>query len=69
MLTFGHLTLGEKRTLCKRFVEPSLWLQDQYHKHDELFVMVKRIEETFMNLEPIFCRKVKFMDMMTSQLK
>ena len=44
-------------------------MQDQYHKHDNLLVMVKRIEETFMNLEPIFCRKVKFMDMMTSQLK
>ena len=44
-------------------------MQDQYHKHDDLLVMVKRIEETFMNLEPIFCRKVKFMYMMTSQLK
>ena len=26
--------------------------------------MVKRIEETFMDLGSIFCRKVKFMDLM-----
>ena len=41
-----------------------MWLQVQFHKHDDLLAMVKRIEETFMDLQPIFCRKVKFMDMM-----
>ena len=42
------------------FVEPSLWLQVQFHKHDDLLAMMKRIDETFMDLQPIFCRKVKF---------
>ena len=56
MLTFGHLTLGEKRTLCKRFVEPSLWLQDQYHKHDDLLVMVKRVHGLKCDLLAIILR-------------
>ena len=35
-----------------------------FHKNDDLLAMVKRIEETFITLQPIFARKVKFMDMM-----
>ena len=39
-------------------------MQVQFHKNDDLLAMVKRVEETFTDLQPIFCRKVKFMDMM-----
>ena len=56
------LALREHRTLCKKFLEPSLQLQVQFHKHDNLLAMVKKIEETFVDLQPIFCRNVKFME-------
>ena len=39
-------------------------MQIQFAKHDGLLAMVDKIEETFKGLQPIFCRKVKFMDMM-----
>ena len=58
------LAMGEQRTLCKILVEPSLWVQVQFHKNDNLLAMVKRIEEIVITLQPIFSRKVKFMDMM-----
>ena len=56
--------MGEQRTLCKILVEPSLWVQVQFHKNDNLLAMVKRIEETFVTLKPIFEKQVKFMDLM-----
>ena len=58
------LALGEHRNHCKRFVEPSLWMQVQFAKHDNLLAMIDKIEETFKDLQPIFSKKVKFMDMM-----
>ena len=57
------LAYEEQRTLGKRFVDPSLWLEVQIGRSDNMLAMVDKIEETFKNLQPIFCRKVKSMDM------
>ena len=59
---------GEQHTLCKRFVEASLWSQVLFHQNDNMLAMVIRIEETFVTLRPIFARKVKLMDLMIKDL-
>ena len=63
-LNHDFLSRGDQRTLCKRFVEASIWSQVLFHQNVQLLAMVGKIEETFFTLQPISARKVKFMDLM-----
>ena len=58
------LSRAEQRTLCKRFVDPALWSQVIFFNNDVIATMVKRVEEEFDTLQPLFSRKVKFLDLM-----
>ena len=53
------LSQDEQKTLCKRFVEPTLWSQVIFPKRIGIVYMVKRIEETYDALEPLFSKKNK----------
>ena len=57
------LTRDEQKTLCKKFVEPLLWSQVLFHSGDDMSQKIKRIEETFETLQPMFARKIQFLDM------
>ena len=41
------LSAQEQRTLCKKFVNPTLWSQIEFFRTDNMEVMVKRVEEAF----------------------
>ena len=58
------LSMAEQRTLCKRFVHSTLWSQVVFFQNDNMVTMVKRVEEAFDRLHPLFSRKVKFLDLM-----
>ena len=58
------LSRTEQRTLCRRFVDPALWSQVIFFNNDDMATMVKRVEEMFDKLQPLFSRKVKFLDWM-----
>ena len=58
------LFMADQRTLCKRFVNSTLWSQGVFFTNDNMVTMVKRVEEAFDRLQPLFSRKVKFLDLM-----
>ena len=57
------MTREEQKTLCKKFVEPLLWSQVLFHAGDDMPQMITRIEEIFETLQPMFARKIQFLDM------
>ena len=57
------LSVQEQRTLCKNFVNLSLWSQIEFFRGDDMKVMIKRVEEAFNRLQPLFSRKIKFLDL------
>ena len=59
------LSTEEQRTFCKMFVNPALWSTVEFLRGDNMEVMVKRVEEAFDRLQPVFSRKVKFLELMT----
>ena len=40
------------------------WSQVIFFANDNMVTMVKRVEEAFDRLQPLFSRKVKFLDLM-----
>ena len=58
------LSTEEQRTLCKKFVNLALWSTVEFLRGDNMEVMVKRVEEAFNKLQPVFSRKVKFLELM-----
>ena len=48
------LSIAGQRPLCKRFVEPSLWSQVVFFNSDNMTTIVKRVEERFKTLQPLF---------------
>ena len=58
------LSRAEQRILSKRFVHSTLWSQVVFFQNDNMVTMVKRVEEAFDRLQPLFSRKVKFLDLM-----
>ena len=58
-----YLAFGEQRTLFNIFVEQLLWLEVQFGRSDTLLALLDKTEKTFKDIQPIFCIKVKFMDM------
>ena len=57
------LSVQKQRTLCKKFVKLSLWSQIEFFRGDDMKVMIKRVEEAFNRLQPLFSRKIKFLDL------
>ena len=60
----GAVALREHRTLCKKFLEPSLQLQVQFHKHDNLLAMVNgngKVHGGLAELETLKPQEIKFM--------
>ena len=58
------LSTADQRTLCKKFVSPALWQQVELNRLDTMEVMVRRVEEVFERLQPVFARKVKILELM-----
>ena len=58
------LSRAEQRTLCKCIVDPALWSQVIFFNNDDISTMVKKVEEAFDKLQPLFSRKVKFLNLM-----
>ena len=58
------LSRAEQRILSKRFVHSTLWSQVVFFQNDNMVTMVKRVEEAFDRLQPLFSRKVQFLDLM-----
>ena len=57
------LLTEEQSTLCKKIVNPALWLQMEFLRGDTMEVMVKRDKEAFNRLQPVFSRKIKFLEL------
>ena len=51
------LAIGEQKTLCKRLVEPSLWMQVKFAKQDGLLAMVDKIEENSKTSRPYSAKR------------
>lgn len=58
------LSTDKQHVLCKKFVTPALWQQVELNRGDTMEVMVKRVKEAFDRLQPVFSRKVKFLELM-----
>ena len=58
------LSTADQRTVCNCFVNSTLWSHVVFFSADNMVTMVKRVEEAFDRLQPLFSRKVKFLDLM-----
>lgn len=58
------LSTDKQHFLCKKFVTPALWQQVELNRGDTMEVMVKQVKEAFDRLQPVFSRKVKFLELM-----
>ena len=61
------LNTAEQRTLCIRFIDSALWSQVIFFNNDDISTVVKRVEEAFERLQPLFFRKVKSLDLMNKK--
>ena len=57
------LSRGDQRTLCKKFVEPLLWIQVLFMPGNDIQAMIQKIQETFDMMQPKFSRKIQFLNL------
>ena len=61
---FQTLSMDDQKTLMKRYVSTAMWLLVEVGRGDDMIMVIKKVLEAYNRPNPLFNRRVQFLDIM-----